>query len=93
MRPLGGEGYDWLLERARELRGDLMRILAVRPPERSSMAFEQEFQSACMDLVDALVPEGVEIHAYLAEHVPDAADALAVERLAAAPRGRRTSIR
>jgi hypothetical protein len=93
VRPLGGEGYDWLLERARELRGDLMRILAVRPPEQSSMAFEQEFQSACMDLVDALVPEGVEIHAYLAEHAPGAADALAVERLTAAPRGRRASIR
>jgi len=82
VRPLGGEGYDWLIARALELRGDLMRVLAVRPPAGSSIAFEQEFQSASMDLVDAPVPEGIEIQRYLASHMPDAADMRAVEELA-----------
>jgi hypothetical protein len=82
VRPLGGEGYDWLIERALDLRGDLMRILAVRPPAGSSIAFEQEFQSASMDLVDALVPEGIEIQRYLADHIPDAEDVRSVQALA-----------
>ena len=92
VRPLGGEGYDWLLERALELRGDLARILAVRPPAGSSIAFEQEFQSACMDLVDALVPDGAEIKRHLATHYPDAADAAAVEQLARSTWGSRSAI-
>jgi hypothetical protein len=82
VRPFGGEGYDWLLEHALELRGDLVRILALRPPAGSSIAFEQEFQSACLDLVDALLPVGVEFKHYLATHNPDDADARAVQDLA-----------
>ena len=84
VRPPGGEGYDWLIARARELRGDLVRILAVRPPTGSSVAFEQEFQSACLDLVDALLPAGAEVKHYLGTHHPDEADAQAVEDLSRA---------
>lgn len=82
VRPPGGAGYDWLIKRACELRGDLLRILAVRPPAGSSIVFEQEFESACMDLVDALLPEGMEIRRYLAAHIPGEADARVVEELA-----------
>lgn len=82
VRPPAGEGYDWLVERARELGGDLLRILAVTPPDGSSIAFEQEFQSASMDLVDVLLPSGEEFVGYLATHHPDGADARAVEELA-----------
>jgi hypothetical protein len=61
-----------------------MRILAVCPPAGSSIAFEQEFQSAYMDLVDALIPDGVDLRRYIADHVPDAADLRTVEELARA---------
>ena len=75
VRPLGGEGYDWLLEHALELPGDLVRILALRPPAGSSIAFEQEFQSASLDLVDALLPAGSSSSTTSRPRNPDDADA------------------
>ena len=91
VRPLGGDGYDWLLGRARELRGDLLRILAVRPPPGSSIVFEQEFQSASLDLVDALVPPGADLKEHLAGHQPGDEDARAVEELARTGPARRAA--
>ena len=35
-----------------------------------------------MDLVDALIPEGIEIQRYLADHIPDAGDLRSVRALA-----------
>ena len=37
-----------------------------------------------MDLVDALIPEGVDIQRYLADHIPDDGDLRAVQALARA---------
>lgn len=73
------EGYDWLFERARELRGDLSAIRAIDPPEGSSQHWLSGFYTAQVTLANLLVPTRMTLDEHLVRHVPGEADAQAVE--------------
>lgn len=79
-------GYRSLVERARELQGDLCRIIGVKPPPQASREWRQGFDLARAELIDLLLPDDVLLADYVTDHWPNDDDLYAVEAFAAGDR-------
>jgi hypothetical protein len=78
------EGYDWLVQRALDLRGDLAAILAELPPRERQREpdWQTGYYAARVRLIGLLLPPGGDLDAYSEAHDADEEDAERVERFA-----------
>ena len=88
VRPLGGEGYDWLIEG----RSTCVAISCGSSPcahrRAARSPSSRNFRAPPWIWWTSLIPEGIEIQRYLADHIPDVADLRSVQALARSRRPR-----